>query len=883
MLAALPSGPDYRLRGETAAPGAGSTEAEHDPVDAGLPGEDDDDASMGLLADVEMASFFGPEGPIAAASVALGGYEVRASQVAMAEAVQQALLERKHALIEAPTGTGKSLAYLVPAILSGRQVVIATANKSLQAQLYLKDIPFLAQALGIEIDAVVVKGRSNFLCLHKWQNELQEQKQFALYDREHEQVRGIRRWLDQTETGDVDELPFVMGPELRPNVVSFADDCIGRECDFFDECFVEKMRNRAAQAQVVITNHHLLLNALELGMAGERLLPPSSVYVVDEAHGLEQTATAVFETMVTDYTVEQLLARTIFKQLVDKGTLDEDALEELRFQNTLAFQEVKLKSSENSFLIEGELEEIRKLGSRLSELAKAIKENNPFGEPAEGEERGVSQQRQMLARTTELINSTATSLGAVASPRRDGTVVRFAQRVYDRRRVTLELHAAPINPSSLLAKFLFDPLDEGGVAGRMVICTSATLSTAGSFVHFRARCGITSPTIEAVLPPVFDYDRQTLLYQPALPTYDRNNADGYYVSVANEIERLLQVSRGRALCLFTSWSGMQQVAQRLAPKGQAALIWPVRCQGDAPREALLAWFKSTPHSVLLATRSFWEGVDIPGDDLSLVVLDKLPFPTPGDPLTSARMSEVDGAGQNSFGDYMVPLMTLALKQGFGRLIRRTSDRGVVAILDERLTSKAYGRTVRRDLPPARFSRDYRDVHRFFQTALSSDAEFALNLWAWADDDAPQPGAPASGRWQWQLVRLLDGKASMEAGTFTAALPLLSTEATGGAQGEGGAHLAIRAAVEGDLLALSHALADLRGRVERAGRTPAQFSVEVRCRPESAVWLLNEAADVASALPPPASLRQALAAQAEWRTVRVLPVELLADAAPPPPF
>ncbi len=846
----------------------------------GEDGSADDEGGMGPLAEVDMAAFFGEAGPIAAA---LPGYEPRPSQVAMAQAVQRALLERRHALVEAPTGTGKSLAYLAPAILSGRQVVIATANKALQAQLYLKDVPFLAGALNVEIDAVIVKGRSNYLCLHKWENELNEQRQFALYDREHEQVRGIRLWLEQTESGDVDELPFVIEPELRPRVVSFPDDCIGRECDHFDSCFVEHMRNRAAAAQVIITNHHLLLNALELGFAGERLLPPASIYVIDEAHGLEQTATAVFETMVTDYSVEQLLARNVLKELVD-----EDQLDELRFQNTLAFEEVKLKSRDNSFILDGELEQIRILGNRLRELSDQLRERKPYGEAGSGEDRAISEKRLLLQRTTELLNGAATDLVAVASPKRDGTVVRYAQRVFDRRRVTLELHAAPVNPASLLSKYLFNSENsagntgenngenngedsgerEGAPLGRMVICTSATLATGGSFAHFRARCGVAGEPVEAVLAPVFDYPQQALLYQPPLPAYDHRSSDGYYQAVCTEIERLLHVSRGRALCLFTSWGGMKVVAQRLQQEAQAQLIWPVRCQGDAPREALLAWFKATPHSVLLATRSFWEGVDIPGDELSLVVLDKLPFPSPGDPLTSARMNEADSAGNNSFGDYMVPLMTLALKQGFGRLIRRTSDRGVVAILDERLTSKAYGRQVRRDLPPARFSRDYKDVHRFFQTALGNDAEFALNLWAWpaAAAGAALQETGAQGRWQWQLVRLQDGKSSAESGAFApeppaaepAAIPA-ATEAADGAE---------RQAVEGELIALRHALADLRGRVERAGRPPAHFSVEVRCRPATAAWLAGAPSHNG---PAPATLEAAQNALPAWRRITLLPL------------
>jgi ATP-dependent DNA helicase DinG len=293
--------------------------------------------------------------------------------------------------------------------------------------------------------------------------------------------------------------------------------------------------------------------------------------------------------------------------------------------------------------------------------------------------------------------------------------------------------------------------------------------------------------------------------------------------VAKEIERLLEVSRGRTLCLFTSWSGLQQVQERLNAKGQSP-IWPLRAQGDAPRDALLSWFKGTAHSVLFATRSFWEGVDIPGDDLSLVVLDKMPFPTPGDPLHSARMKAIDDSGGNSFSSYMTPLMTLALKQGFGRLIRRGTDRGVVAILDERLSSKNYGRQARQDLPPARFSRDFKDVHKFFQTALGTPVEFALNVWATTgsgekaasliEDDNP---APAPIRWRWQVLRLQDGKADSQ---------------------EGVAH-ALANKVAGEVHAAILGLQELRARIERAGRQANQFGVEVRCTTATVQWFSDQ--------------------------------------------
>lgn len=756
------------------------------------------------LASIDLSELFGPAGPLAQA---LEGYELRQSQLQMAEAVQRAILSRRHALIEAPTGTGKSIAYLIPAILSGKTVVVSTANKSLQSQLFQKEIPFLRKVLNRPISAVIVKGRSNFICTLKWEKESREQRYISLYDRADEQFRFLQQWLEETESGDVDELPFILNNDLRTRVVSFPDDCLHNDCRHYDDnCWVNRMRDEAAQAQVIITNHHLLLNALELGYAGERILPPASIYVIDEAHHLEQIATAVFEVMLTDYTVEQLLSRTIFKEHVG-----DEEIERLRYLNTLAFQEISQRSRENSFELTGDLEGALSLSAALTELGQRLKRANPYAAAVEqaakqGErpDPETAERHRSYELTVTALQSAAESLKAIGSSRKDGTVVRYAVRVFDRRHVTLEVHAAPIHPADLLSAYLFHPEDDDGNAvGRTVICTSATLATAGGFHHYKARCGIRNVGEELVLPAVFDYPRQALLYQPALPAYNYRNADAYYDAVAAEIERLLEVSRGRALCLFTSWSGLQQVVDRLLNQRVGA-TWPLRAQGDAPREALLDWFKATPYSVLLATRSFWEGVDIPGEELSLVVLDKLPFPTPGDPLHAARMRAIEEQGRSSFDEYMMPLMTLALKQGFGRLIRRSNDCGVVAILDERLTSKAYGRRSRQDLPPAQFTRAFKDVHRFYSRALGSPAEFALNVWP--DDDAPQS-------WRWRLVRLSDGRAEMHRGRADVSAP---------------EHAEIHAALSG--------LQDLQRRIHRAGQESNRYTVELRCSHKAARWI-----------------------------------------------
>lgn len=795
------------------------------PWESNHPPDSPAERTCSPLESVDLAHFFGPSGPLAAT---LEGYELRPSQLRMAEGVKEAILSWSTALIEAPTGTGKSIAYLLPALFSGRTVVVATANKSLQSQLYTKDIPFLGQVLGREIEAVLVKGRSNYVCTYKWEKEAWVQERIALYDREDEQVAFLRDWLAETETGDVDDLPFELDSNLRPRVVSFPDDCLHRDCPYYlDQCWVNHMRDRAAEAQVVITNHHLLLTALQLGEMGERLLPPASIYVIDEAHQLESTATSVFEVEVTNYTLEQLLNRAVFKEHVD-----EDRLDELRFHNTLAFQEVEALSDSASYRIESDLEELKKLSSRLADLQAEMKTNHPYRSAEDDQDDEHAEERANYDLALEALGSLSAKLATIATGSHDDRIVRYAEKVYGQRSVSLRVHAAPIDPADLLTKFLFDAEE------RSVICTSATLATNDHFEHFKHRCGVLDAGVELVASPVFDYPKQALLYQPALPAYNWRNKDGYYDGVAGEIERLLEVSRGRALCLFTNWNGLRQVYERLSAS-EDGTIWPVRAQGDGARDALLSWFQETPYSVLLATRSFWEGVDLPGEDLSLVVVDKMPFPTPSDPLHSARMQALDDAEQgSSFGQYMLPLMTLSLKQGFGRLIRRSSDQGVVAILDERLTSKSYGRRARRDLPPARFSRAFRDVHHFFRDVLDSQVDFALNVRAWADPENDERGPV---HWQWRLLRLQDGKFDSRSGV---------------------AHL--ESPVQGEIWAAVEGLHNLRGRIKRAKRTPGTFGVELRCSLAAGQTLA--AGDLGD------DLRKAWVNEcAVWRTIDVLPL------------
>ena len=759
--------------------------------DAGRYGSDTCENQPSPLTTADLGAYFGAAGTL---SSLMEDYELRPGQLAMAEVVKRAILEQRPALIEAPTGTGKSIAYLLPAILSECTVVIATANKSLQDQLFRKDIPFLSRVLDRPIDAIVVKGRNSYICTYKWEKEAMERGRLAFLDREDEQVAFLRKWLAGTDNGDVDDLPFVLKSDLKPRVVSFPDDCIGRSCLHFDDnCFVNQMRDKARRAQVIITNHHLLLNALELGEMGQAILPEAPIYVIDEAHQLENTATSVFEEETSNFALEQLLAGAVFRKY-----LEDSRLEDLVLHNGTAFAEVELISDKGVYRIDADLPELKKLAGELSALQDEMRQANPFrrqseeGHPPLSAEESEEEANYDLA--VKGLGSLAGKLKAVASSLRDDLTVRYAERIKGSRRLNLRLHAAPIDPSRDLARHLFDQ------EGRTVICTSATLATEGSFEHFKVRCGVTGDPLELVADPAFDYSRQALLYQPALPAFDWRDRAPFHDAVAAEIKRLLDVSRGRALCLFTSWTGLQQVHERLND-----VPWPLQAQGQRPRNLLLDWFRSTPHSVLLATKSFWEGVDLPGDDLSLVVLDKLPFPTPSDPLHEARTNALEEIEEgSSFRNYMVPLMTLTLKQGFGRLIRRTADRGVVAILDERLSSRGYGSQARRDLPPAQFSRSYRAVYQFYREAFVSQADFSLNVFAAESED------DASMDWGWRLTRLQDG---------------MNDEKTGILNGVDHTAAEIHAAAAG--------LGNLRQRVTNAERNTRSFGVELRCSTETA--------------------------------------------------
>lgn len=716
----------------------------------------------------DFSSILGPDGPIARH---LGEYEYRPAQIKMAEIVWQAIQEGRDALIEAGTGTGKSIAYLVPTLLSDKTLIISTANKALQSQLYQKDVPFVREALGLQFDTVLIKGRQNYVCLRKYQVEMPQQRAFAAFDgMQVYDLDELDEWVRHTDTGDLEELPFVLDGDTIAHITCPAEECLYRDCLYYDRCFVMKVRQAAAEARVVITNHHLLISDLRLRTIGGVSLPDSEVLICDEAHQLESVATAVFETTVTDYTVPALLLRRLLQE-----NAPTDLLNRLAEENRFFFEHLRAMVSESAARLEGDWEDGLRLGRTLHEVGKTLEKNNPYKDEPESDD------NIRFGLLIQAVNAAADAFKTVSRGDRDDETVRYVELVRQRH-VSMILHAAPISAAEPLNKHLFGE--------HTVICTSATLSAGGNFDLFRARCGVPQDALELIGAPVFDYAQQAMIYIPPLPNFDWQNRDQYFDTVAQETIRLLEVSRGRAFCLFTSWSGMEYVADKLRP----VLTWPVLVQGDLPRAELLRLFKNTPHCVLFATRSFWEGVDVPGDALSLVIIDKLPFPSPSDPLHEARARRITEQGGNAFTEYTLPVMTLNLKQGFGRLIRTKTDRGVVAILDNRLNAKQYGSNVIASLPPARVSRNFADVYRFF-CVPPFDAEYALTVWLTAEQ----------GRdihYRWQLTRLADGKS--RDGNGVASHPLAARWA-----------------------GASAGIAQLEKAISQGKRRPDEFKVELR--------------------------------------------------------
>lgn len=619
----------------------------------------------------------------------------------MARAIERAFTEKRHLIVEAGTGTGKTLAYLLPALRLGQRVIISTGTRNLQEQIFFKDIPFLESLLG-PLQVTYMKGRGNYLCRHKL---------YALRDQPIltgmgmvDQFHAISDWEKVTEHGDRAELTAL--PESSPlwsRLDARAEACLGSSCSNYEACFITAMRRRALESDIVIVNHHLFFADLALRRQTQNapdagILPEAAAVMFDEAHELEDIASSYFGVGISNLRFEEL-ARDIEILLRAKQSLSaalSAAGQLLRDRARMFFAELpEPKGAEGRMPFADREEFLETSGDVYLGVGNAL-------ERLHGELdriRGVDEASGLKKRAAELRNQ----LEFLMESNDRGYVFWIERRSTSGTRQVASntwLQATPIDVASLLVNDLFESVPS-------VVLTSATLTVQGNFEHIRCRLGMTAAR-ELVVPSHFRYGDQALLYLP--PEMPDPREQNFTSAAVEKICSILEITKGRAFCLFTSYNQMRQVHEQLL----ARVGFPLLLQGMAPRNALLDEFRITPNAVLFGTSSFWQGVDVQGDQLSCVIVDKLPFAVPSDPVVAARMKAIEEDGGNAFAEYQIPTAVIALKQGFGRLIRSLNDRGVLVLLDPRLQRQRYGRVFLESLPPYRVTQKITDVAAFFR-------------------------------------------------------------------------------------------------------------------------------------------------------------------------
>ena len=616
----------------------------------------------------------------------------------MAQAVADVLNDGGVLLAEAGTGTGKTMAYLVPAILSRQRVLVSTGTKNLQEQIYFKDLPALAKALPVKFKASYMKGRANYVCLHRL-DQARTSLPPGLLD-------SVAAWAERTETGDraeLDDLPD--DSSIWSEIAATADTCLGTDCPQYQQCFVTRMRQRAAESDIVVVNHHLLCAdaAVRESSYGE-VIPEFAHLVVDEAHQLEDVATQYFGIAVSNYRVDDLVrdSERLLKQI---GTGDPHgemsrAVTRVADHSRSFFGGVALARRMRG---RGHEERLRigpdwfgdvindgiALGTALDGLEAVTALAGGRGGTAAGQE--ANEDALTIARRAGEIRDDLQFLLSASS-------ADFVYFVETRGRGVF-LRAAPIDVSQIVQEQIFERM-------RTTVLTSATMAIAGSFSYLRSRLGI-ADAHELRVPSEFDFARQSLLYLPRRMPQPKSVE--FADAAAAEVQAILERTAGRAFVLFTSYAMMHAVYESI----MGSVPYPLFVQGTAPRSVLLSQFRATPHAVLLATSAFWQGVDVAGEQLSCVVIDKLPFASPGDPITAARIEAITASGGDPFNEYQVPLAILSLLQGLGRLIRHRNDRGVLAVLDPRLRTMGYGRRFLESFPPSPITQDLAEITRFF--------------------------------------------------------------------------------------------------------------------------------------------------------------------------
>jgi ATP-dependent DNA helicase DinG len=649
-----------------------------------------------------MLEVFGPDGLIARAHPE---YEHRPGQIDMARAVMRAFEEKRHLIVEAGTGTGKTLAYLVPAVaaaLGGNgRVIVSTGTKNLQEQLMEKDIPFLQSILPKPFSATYMKGRNNYLCLNRL-NHAQSAPVLEGLD-EVDYFEEVCHWSRESETGDRAELANL------PESLSFwrhidarSESCLGQKCPDFDACFITRMRSRAQEADILVVNHHLFFADLSLrnGNYGS-VLPDYTAVILDEAHLVEEVASEYFGAQVSNYQIEDLVR--------DLGML---AIEDAETDHELTHSVARMSRFADNFFMgfrDGRGEEGRYPiipGTFAKRKTNGELEATPLGELYTVLEGAIARTETTLDALSEKPPEVENLIRRLREIRFElefivtGTDKKFVYWL-ERRNRGVFLRASPIDVAGLLQDKLFEEVPT-------VVLTSATLSSGGNFSFIRDRLGLDTAD-DLIAASSFDYENQAILYLPPSMPDPRDREWG--PAAAAEVTRILNATEGRAFVLSTSVAGMQSLFENV----WAEIDYPCLVQGSASKGQLLKKFRETPNAVLFATSSFWQGVDVRGEQLSCVIIDKLPFAVPTDPIVAARQRYIEDSGGSSFYEYSVPQAIIALKQGLGRLIRSTTDRGVLAILDPRLRTKGYGRTFLQSLPPCRVTSRIDDLASILST------------------------------------------------------------------------------------------------------------------------------------------------------------------------
>ncbi|MBM9537841.1 ATP-dependent DNA helicase [Desulfobulbus alkaliphilus] len=657
-----------------------------------------------------MDSLFGPEGLLARQ---VPGYTCRPGQLEMARAVHNLLavqdtdepIEQATSLvIEAETGLGKTLAYLIPAVLSGRRVVVSTNTRNLQDQILEREVPLIRQYIAPELRALCVKGRQNYLCLHRWR-QLAAGGQLDLFE-ENVEAR-IDQWVNKTVHGDRSELGWLSATSpLWQKICCLSHSCLGSNCPESSACFLNRLRRDAAASRLLIVNHHLLFSDLAIRKTGYgEVLPRYDSVIFDEAHHIEQVATTFFGFTFSRYQLIELAGDV--ERSADNKAGGEQKKQLLQAANRLLAAAERFAAAfppaKGRFLLQSLPSQSTAITTIRDDLQLALHHLEKILATMPANDGPWS---LYLDRTLDL----QARLEMILAEQFDDlpvTEIRYTYW-YERHERNLSLFATPVDVAPELQTTLF-------AATSRCLFTSATLTTGCRFNYFLERLGLAGDTPTLALASPFDYQQRTRIFIPAAD-FPEPAAPGYLQALHSCMETLIDHAQGRTLALFTSFQAMNQAWQNLRDR----LPYPVLVQGEAPRRVLLDRFSRTTESILFAVASFWEGVDVPGESLSLVIMDKLPFEVPSDPVIMTRINRIKAMGGNPFADFQVPRAILTLRQGAGRLMRTANDRGVIAIMDTRLFTKGYGRLFLSSLPPAPVTRDLEEIADFFQGNPAAD-------------------------------------------------------------------------------------------------------------------------------------------------------------------